>query len=87
MSRNTFYKDPTPTMSATGSFVVTPADSAFAAGAIIRAVTINVSGTIRWLDAAGVTQDTSTLPAGTYSILAYGIYAAGTTATGITGWY
>jgi len=87
MARNNFYKDPTPTMSATGSFVVVPADSVFAAGAIVRAITINVSGTVRWLDSAGVVQDTGVLPVGTYPMLAYGIHATGTTATGITGWY
>lgn len=87
MAKNRFFLSPTPAMGATGSFVVTPADSAFANGDIIRAVTLNLGGTIRWLDAAGVVQDTAALPAGTHPMNATGIYATGTTATGITGWY
>lgn len=87
MAKNKFYLDRSPTMSATGSFVVTPADAAFAGGDVIRAITINVAGTVRWLDTAGVVQNTDVLPIGTHLMSATGIHATGTTATGITGWY
>lgn len=87
MAKNRFSLSPTPVMGATGSFPVTPADSAFAGNDIIRAITIGVSGTVRWLDADGVVQDTGTLPIGTYPLNAKGVYSSGTTASSITAWY
>lgn len=74
-------------MGATGSFVVTPTDAPFPGGDIIRLVTINAPGTIRWLDQNGVQQDTAILPAGSYTMFATAIYSTGTSAAGITGWY
>jgi len=74
-------------MGGLGSFVVTPADSAFAAGAKIRCITINVGGVVAWKDLQGVDQITDALPAGTYPMHATAILLTGTTATGITGWY
>ncbi len=45
------------------------------------------AGTIAWLDSLAVQQDTPVLPAGTYTMTAKAILAAGTAATGITGWF
>ena len=85
--RNDFSSHaPSATMAATGSFVVVPSAVPFVAGSI-RAVTISGAGTIAWLDGLGVQQDTSVLPAGTYTMTAKAILVAGTTATGITGWF
>ena len=75
------------TMAALGSLAITPSDTVFAAGAKIRAITINVSGIVAWRDVAGVAQITGTLPVGSYPMIATAIMATGTTATGITGWY
>ena len=77
----------TATGQALGSLAITPSDTVFAAGAKIRAITINVSGVVAWKDLAGVAQITGTLPVGTYPMLATAIMFTGTTATGITGWY
>jgi len=74
-------------MAATGSSVVTPTDALLSAGIIIRAITIANPGTVRWLDTDLVIQNTDVLPAGTYAMQARGIYATGTTATGITAWF
>ena len=70
---------------ALGAFAVTPSDSADLAEAI-RAVTINVGGTLSFIGLDGVIYTTAALPAGTYALSAARIRATGTTATGITGW-
>jgi hypothetical protein len=73
------------TAPAIGCIAVTPSDGSDLASSI-RAVTINVSGTVSYVGWDGVTYTTATLPAGTYSMLAKRIRATGTTATAITGW-
>lgn len=74
---------------ALGAFAITPSDGTDLTTPI-RAITINVAGTVSFVstrgETAGVTQTTSTLPAGTYAIFASRILATGTTATEITGW-
>lgn len=67
------------------SIPVTPADAVDLPVAI-RAVTITAPGTIAWINLAGVSCATGTLPAGTYTMAATRIRATGTTAGGITGW-
>lgn len=52
----------------------------------IRAITLNVGGTLSWVSAHGTTHTTAELPPGTYPLLASRIRATGTTATGLTGW-
>lgn len=69
-----------------GSFAVTPNDAADLPVAI-RALTIGTaSGTVAWLDKDGTPHATGPLPLGTYQMQAHRILAAGTTATGLTGW-
>lgn len=52
----------------------------------IRAVTLNVGGTLSYDGWDGITYSTNALPAGTYPIQIRRVRATGTTATGITGW-
>jgi hypothetical protein len=70
---------------AVGAIVVTPSNSADLS-LPIRALTINVAGTVSFIGPDGATYTTDTLPAGTYSIAATRIRSTGTTATGLTGW-
>ena len=71
--------------SALRSFPVTPHDTNELADHI-RAITINVGGTLAWTSWDGTESTTAALPAGTYALLAKRIKSTGTTATGITGW-
>lgn len=71
--------------SAIGSFPITPSDSADLA-LNIRMVTINVGGTLSWVNWQDEVETTALLPAGSYPIQAKRIRATGTTATGLTGW-
>ncbi|HRK42105.1 MAG TPA: hypothetical protein PLH11_03590 [Gemmobacter sp.] len=73
------------TAPALGSLAITPSDSTNL-GAPIRAITLNVGGTLAWLNEEGTAQATALLPAGTYPLIATRILATGTTATGLTGW-
>jgi len=73
------------TSPALGSMAITPSDSTDLV-ARIRAVTLNVGGTLAWVNEEDVTQATGPLPAGTYPLMARRILATGTTATGLTGW-
>lgn len=71
---------------ALGAFAVTPNNDTDLAQNI-RAVTINVGGTLSYVSSRdGTTSTTDALPAGTYVLFASRIRATGTTATGITGW-
>lgn len=79
-----FFKQ-SPISGASGSINITPADGTNLSSDI-RAVTINVAGTLSFVGWDGVTYNTGPLPVGTYPILARRIRATGTTATGITGW-
>lgn len=77
---------PTITGPATGAIVVTP-DNSTDLSSPVRAVTINVGGTLSFISSRdGQTYTTNTLPVGTYTLFASRIRATGTTATGITGW-
>lgn len=67
------------------SFPITPSNSVDLATGI-RAITINTGGTISWVSWEGVACTTGPLPAGTYPLTARRINAAGTTASGLTGW-
>lgn len=71
--------------SAEASFVITPSDSA-SLPETIRQITLANGGTLRWTGRDGVVNNTAALPAGSYPIAATRIHAAGTTATGLTGW-
>lgn len=73
------------TAPAIGGFVVTPNDSVDLEQPI-RALTINVAGTVSFIGTDGLTNTTDTLPAGTYALFATRIRSTGTTATGLTGW-
>lgn len=73
------------TAPALGALVITPSDSTNLA-APVRAITVNVGGTLAWLNEQGVAQATGPLPAGTYPMMATRILATGTTASGLTGW-
>lgn len=71
---------------AIGAFAITPNDTTDLSEEI-RAITLNVGGTLSFIDSVdGSTHTTGELPAGTYVLLASRIRATGTTATGITGW-
>ena len=70
---------------AVGCIAITPSDSTDLTSDV-RALTLNVGGTVRFDGWDGVTYDTAALPAGTYPLLARRVRATGTTATGITGW-
>ena len=71
---------------AQGALVVTPHNTT-ALTQRIRALTINVAGTVSFIGWDGVTYTTDTLPIGTHPLLATHIRSTGTTATGLTGWY
>ncbi len=74
------------TAPAQGAFAITPNDSTDLTRAI-RMLTIGTAGgTVAWQGVDGVTQTTGPLPVGTYVMSAHRILAAGTTATGLTGW-
>lgn len=73
------------TAPALGALVITPSDSTNLSSPI-RAITLNVGGTLAWLNEEGAAQATAMLPAGTYPLIATRILATGTTATGLTGW-
>ena len=79
-----FFKQ-SPVSGASGSIVVTPSDSTNLSSDV-RAITINVAGTVSYTGWDGVIYNTGPLPVGTYAVLARRIRATGTTATGITGW-
>ena len=66
-------------------FSITPADGSDLTDDI-RAVTLNVGGTLSFVAWDGATYTTAALPAGTYPVQARRIRSTGTTATGITGW-
>ena len=70
---------------AVGAFAVTPADGTDLSS-YIRAITINGMGVLVYDGWDGVTYTTGILPVGSYPLCARRIRAAGTTATGITGW-
>ena len=67
------------------SFLITP-DNANDLPSAIRQITINVAGTISYLNWNRVACATDILPAGTYAMEALRINATGTTATNLTGW-
>lgn len=71
---------------AQGALVVTPHNTT-ALTQRIRALTINVAGTVSFIGWDGATYTTDTLPVGTYPLLATHIRSTGTSATGLTGWY
>lgn len=73
------------TSPALGSFVIVPSDSVNLSSPI-RAITLNVGGTLAWIGEEGVAQTTGILPVGTYPVMATRILATGTTATNLTGW-
>ena len=73
------------TAPAVGAFVVTPSDNTDLARPI-RAVTLGAAGTLSYIAWNGAACTTGTLPAGTYPLCATRILAAGTSATGLTGW-
>jgi len=70
---------------ALGSFPITPNDGANLP-TNIRAVTLNVGGSISWVGWDGESYETAVLPAGTYPLRASRIRATGTTAAELTGW-
>ncbi|MFG6083851.1 hypothetical protein ACEUZ9_000083 [Paracoccus litorisediminis] len=70
---------------ALGAVAVTPNDNVDLAEAI-RAVTVNVSGTLSFIGLDGVIYTTAALPVGTYAVSTARIRATGTTASAITGW-
>lgn len=67
------------------AYNITPADGTDLTDDI-RAVTLNVGGTLSYVGWDGATYNTAALPAGTYPVYARRIRSTGTTATGITGW-
>lgn len=71
--------------SAVGAFSVSPSDDTDLPHQV-RAVTLGVGGVVSYDGWDGETYTTSTLPAGTYPMLAKRIRADATTATSITGW-
>ncbi len=72
---------------AIGAFAIEPSDSADLPQAI-RAVTVGgAGGAISFVSSrTGLVSTTASLPPGTYPLFAARILAAGTTATGLTGW-
>jgi len=72
---------------AIGALAITPSDSTDLSQAV-RAITIGGNGgTLRFISSRdGQTYTTGQLPSGTYPLCARRILAAGTTATGLTGW-
>lgn len=71
--------------SAEASFTITPSDTADLPETI-RQITLAGGGTLRWMGRDGAINTTGALPAGSYPVAARRILAAGTTATGLTGW-
>ncbi len=70
---------------ALASFAITPNDASDLVEPV-RQLTLNVGGTVRWTGRDGFVNNTATLPAGSYALSAVRIHAAGTSASGITGW-
>lgn len=78
--------EPSDTSPAIAAYAITPSDDTDLA-VTIRAITINVSGTVSYISSRdGATYTTAALPTGTYALFASRIRATGTTATAITGW-
>lgn len=71
--------------SAEASFPITPSDAGDLPESI-RQITLAGGGTLRWMGRDGAINTTGVLPAGSYPLAARRIMAAGTTATGLTGW-
>lgn len=69
---------------ALGSFVIVPTDSVNLSSPI-RAITLNVGGTLAWVNEEGVSQTTGVLPVGTYPLIAFRILVIRTSATSLTG--
>ncbi len=69
-----------------GSIAITPHDTNMLSKRI-RAITVGTAGgTIAWTGWDDVENTTGPLPVGTHPMYAKRIKAAGTTATGLTGW-
>ena len=82
---NFFDMSDDPVQGADGSFVITP-HATDNLPKLTRAISIDVAGTLAWVNWHGEPQQTGNLQPGIYPIRAKAIRVSGTTATGLTGW-
>ena len=82
---NFFDMSDDPVQGAEGSFPIAP-HASDNLPKLIRAITVDVAGTIAWINWHGEAQTTNNLQPGTYAMRAKAIRVSGTTASGLTGW-